>query len=129
MGDHRNSCGVLVVEPDPAVARLDRLALERFGFRAAAVAGGRAALEIYRQRGPEIGVVLLDQNLPDLTLADVVRQLLAHDPPARVVLTSGYPVVGLATDVLRLFRGLLRKPYTIEQLVAAVRSALNGERN
>lgn len=49
----------------------------------------RSALDVYRQRGPEIDVVLLDLNLPDTRGLAGLQAFLAEFPAARVAVLSG----------------------------------------
>ncbi len=73
---------VLIVEDDPAVARILRVCLHRAGFNTSVVETGRGALEKMDQSQPD--AVLLDLGLPDGLGGAVLRRLQA----AR----DGYPV-------------------------------------
>ncbi|MCO5998891.1 response regulator [Actinoallomurus rhizosphaericola] len=103
----------------------DRLAAA--GLPVVGTAGdGAQALRVARATRPQ--VVLLDLHLPDLGGAEVTRRLLAADPSVRVLVLSAS---GERQDVLDAVTagatGYLTKSASLEEVVAAVRSAAAGE--
>ncbi|MBL8983223.1 MAG: response regulator [Gemmatimonadetes bacterium] len=115
---------ILVVDDDQvALSVADRI-LSRDGFNVLTATNGRAALEVYAERGPEIELVLLDLTMPELSGWETFRELLALDPRATVILMSGY---SQESDEARPegAAGFLAKPYSAQELremVARVRS-------
>ena len=93
---------VLVVDDDPDYRLLVRLALEPGkGFEVVAEAGdGPAAVAQARREQPD--VVLLDCRLPGADAFDILPELRAAAPDARVVLVSGYDDEGDLTDAVTL---------------------------
>lgn len=79
---------VLVVEDDPAVARMLRFSLRRAGFDVIAVTTGGEAVQ--QLAGDTIDAVVLDVGLPDGRAGDVLTQLRDPKAPARewVVVTA-----------------------------------------
>ena len=68
-------------------------------------------------------MVLLDVSLPDRAGTDLIPELRSLVPDARVVLTSGRAeedVPGHGAD------GFLPKPFSRDQLLAAVRTVLGA---
>ncbi len=72
---------VLIVEDDPAVARILRVCLRRAGFDTSEAETGRQALKVLEERRPD--AVLLDLGLPDGLGGAVLKRL--HESP------DGYP--------------------------------------
>jgi CheY-like chemotaxis protein len=113
---------VLIVDDDERNRKLAQDVLGRWGLRTIAVAGGRAALALARDRLPD--VVLLDLRLPDMDGRDVVRALredgrTAHIPV--VALTAvRYPDGGtrLLADG---FLDYLEKPIDVRTFAGQVR--------
>jgi CheY-like chemotaxis protein/HPt (histidine-containing phosphotransfer) domain-containing protein len=66
---------ILVVEDDPVAQQVACLQLERLGCRALVAGDGAAALAVLQQGG--IDLVLLDQQLPDITGSELLPQLRA----------------------------------------------------
>jgi two-component system, NarL family, response regulator len=51
-------------------------------------ADGPQAMAAYQQHRPD--VVLLDLRMPDVNGADLIKQLRAHDPEAKVIVLTSY---------------------------------------
>ena len=110
---------VLLVDDEPAIRRVARLMLEGAGYAVTEV--GTAAAALARVRGAEQAytVIVLDVSLPDRVGTDLLPDLRHASPQSRVMLTSGRleeDVPGHGAD------GFLPKPFTRDQLVAAVRA-------
>lgn len=116
---------VLIVEDDAVVRRgLARL-LGQLGHEVLEAASGDEAIDVYRRRNPPVDLVLLDMMMPGLSGRDVLAALLALDPGARVIISSGYSEDEAAREVLKSgARALLRKPYDEPTLLEAIRAAL-----
>ncbi len=81
---------VLVVEHDPAIAKMLRFSLRAAGFDVAAVTAGAEALNILKDQGATDGVVL-DLGLPDGLGKAVLDRLQKADDrgfPAWVVIST-----------------------------------------
>ncbi len=88
-----------------------------------AAATGADALELAAD--PEIGVVILDLELPDLHGLEVFRQLKQRDPELRVVILSASTQEEHVLEALRLGAfDYLAKPLHEEELLLSVRRAL-----
>jgi DNA-binding NarL/FixJ family response regulator len=93
---------------------------------AGTAAEGAQALRVAAATRPQ--VVLLDLNLPDMSGAEVTRQLLAADPSVRVLILSAS---GERQDVLDAITagatGYLVKSAQFSELLSAVRATAAGE--
>ena len=112
---------VLLMDDDKAVREVVVLMLSRLGYQVTAAASGEEALDAYR-RALDLGQ-RFDAVIMDLTVAgglggrEATARLLAIDPQARVVVSSGYsgdPV--LAEHREHGFVARLPKPYVSEDL-------------
>jgi len=116
---------VLVVDDDVLVCRSLSRTLRIIGFEVIVAESGEAGVEAYRQRMDEIRLVLLDVVMPGIDGEETLARLLALDPKVNVVVSSGYT----EEDVIRRMLqngalGFLKKPYELEDLKGAIRSAL-----
>ena len=88
--------------------------------------GGRGAAQFVRETKPD--VTLLDVRMPDLNGIEVLKEILADDPKARVVMLT---TSDTEEDVYRAIEegalGYVMKESPIETIVAAVRSAMAGD--
>lgn len=89
---------------------------------------GQTGLEVVKRMQADL--VILDLALPDSDGLDLVDELLAASPGCRIIALSGY------TDDFTLHRALRSKLHgfvdkneqTIDQLTAAIRTVMDGER-
>jgi CheY-like chemotaxis protein len=118
---------VLVVDDEAFVLELTREFLERAGFEVMTALGGREALDCLRERGAEVGLVILDLAMPDLDGERVLRETSRMYPDLPVVLATGHgPESAGSEDRLSAACGFVRKPYDPEALVEQVRRFLSG---
>ncbi len=120
------ACTVLVVEDEPAVRSLIRRIMERDGHTVLEAVDGERALEISRECGTRIDVLVTDVMMPGMGGPALARVLLGERPDLRVILTSGY-----GDDIVAAPRGgrpafFLEKPFSPDQLSGAVRDVLGG---
>jgi len=115
---------VLVVEDEPSIRRVLRIALASEGYAVREAPGGRAALALLAEHGADL--MVLDLGLPDLDGFDVL---------VRVRKGSSIPVIVLSVraserDKVRLLdagaNDYVTKPFGIDELLARVRNALRG---
>jgi CheY-like chemotaxis protein len=118
---------VLLVDDEEDVRRTAGAMLESLGFEVLEAEDGVDALQAFRRHVDRIDLVLLDLTMPRLDGARTLRRLRAMKPGVRVVVSSGYA----ADEVRERFaRGLppagyLHKPYGIDELRTALKSALS----
>ena len=115
---------VLVCDDEGRLADLTAGLLRHSGYMAEAVVDGAAALA-RAAREPRVDVVLLDLNLAGTPSSEVLTWLASEQPAVRVILTSGYAAEDVPEVLLNApsVVGYLAKPYPVERLVAAIRSA------
>jgi DNA-binding NarL/FixJ family response regulator len=118
---------VLVVDDHPIWRDGAARDLAEAGYDVVGTAGnGAQALRVAAATRPQ--VVLLDLHLPDLSGAEVTRQLLAVSPSVRVLMLSAS---GERQDVLDAVTagasGYLLKSAQLAELVAAVRATAAGQ--
>jgi len=123
-GNKRNL--VLVVDDEEAIRRMARGFLEPRGYQVVTTNDGIEAIEMFRQRGDEVAAVVLDITMPRMdgvAACRALRQLRAELP---VVLSSGYSIDDLTAQLAGDPNTVvLAKPYTAEDLVRAVRTAMS----
>lgn len=112
---------VLVVEDDTSVRDLYRSALRAVGYAVIGVEDGFDALRLVESQRP--AAIVLDLGLPRLNGRDVYKEIKAR-PETRsipIVVVTGNDTRDLNLDD---FACVLRKPITMDRLVAAVDECL-----
>jgi CheY-like chemotaxis protein len=66
--------------------------------------------------------------MPNMDARDLIGIIRQRWPDLPVLLSTGYDAGRLGQDDLRLFTGLVPKPYTPEEMLRAVRKALDARR-
>jgi two-component system chemotaxis response regulator CheY len=119
---------ILIIDDEPLVRTVLRLALELSGHGVREAGDGAAGLRAYAERPAD--VVVCDVFMPEADGLEVLRELRQRDPAAKVVAMSGggersgMDFLGLARQLGAA--GVLRKPFTRAEVEAAVRAALGG---
>ncbi|MEQ9400249.1 MAG: ATP-binding protein [Longimicrobiales bacterium] len=90
---------ILLVEDEPSNRRLLEILLGRAGHEVQSVASGREAVIAFESARPDL--TLLDMGLPDMSGADVLRELRASQrgKTARIVILSGLSAGEIEEDL------------------------------
>ena len=115
---------ILLVEDDSDVRTLLRHALEMAGHEVTEAWNGRDGLEQYARVRCE--VVVTDILMPEMDGLALIRELKRRDPGVRfIAITGGVGVLDFLDDAETLgAQRSLRKPFSMNDLVNAVREAL-----
>lgn len=117
---------LLVVDDDEPARRLLTTLLSRQGFEIIEAVDGADAILQLDSNGP-FAAVVLDLMMPRVTGRGVVDHIRAHHPELPVVVcTAAGPTAYTDLDGT-IVRGVIRKPFDIEELIATV-SALAGKK-
>jgi CheY-like chemotaxis protein len=116
---------ILLAEDEPALRRVAMRVLTRSGYTVLAAADGREALELL-ERSPGVALIITDVVMPRLGGNELIRELRQRGRKIRVLFTSGYPGRGDIPEELEPGYPFLTKPWTIPELLGAVRSALDA---
>jgi two-component system cell cycle sensor histidine kinase/response regulator CckA len=113
---------ILVVDDDRVIRRSVSLFLKGAGYSVQEADQPERALVIAAT--DPVDLLVSDINMPTMTGPELARKMLLHMPQMRCILISGY-----GTDEVAGYRGaagmgFLMKPFSKDQLLAAVRAQL-----
>jgi CheY-like chemotaxis protein len=116
---------ILLVEDEEPVRRFVKLALERSGFRVLEAASPRTAMAVAAAEGP-VHLLLTDVVMPGQSGADLAAELRRVYADLPVLYISGYPASLITANgmLANVSAPLLMKPFTSQELLANVESAL-----
>ncbi len=115
---------ILIVEDEDAVRKVAERVLHKYGYSTIPAADGDEGLSVFRKRRAEIDLVLLDLTMPKLSGSMLLDEIIAIDPEAKVVISSGQSEEDLKK--ISRARGYIAKPYRSDDLAKAIRNALDG---
>src|SRR5688500_15785446 len=92
MTDATDQCHVLVADDEPHIGRIIKMKLEQGPFRVTLAYDGREALELLEREG-DVGLLLLDLMMPQLSGLDVLARIRAderwRDLPCIILTAAG----------------------------------------
>ena len=118
---------ILVVEADETMRLVLQMFLEESGYKVLTAPDGSEALRMFRESASDIKLVLCDIMMPNIDGMKLFHQLRAINMRVRVILGGGV-LDQRARAMLKETGavGFLHKPYTSEEILKAVRSALRN---
>jgi PAS domain S-box-containing protein len=118
---------LLVVDDDETVRAVARQALELKGFQVLEAYDGRVAVELVREHGAAIGLVLLDMTMPHMGGEAAYREMRILQPELKVILSSGYnEVEAMSRFMGKGLKGFIQKPYGPRDLLTKIQEAMEA---
>lgn len=126
MGRQSNRA-VLLVDDEAGQRQLIETVVTRAGYRARQVSGGRAAVELLTgPEGNDIGAVILDLSMPDMTGLEVLAAVRPLRPTLPMIMLTGHSSVSTAVKAMRAgATDFLIKPASPDRVLAALSAAMN----
>jgi CheY-like chemotaxis protein len=115
---------VLIVEDDEPTQKLLQAVLHHSGYATEIAADGAQAIS--RLEAQDFAVIVLDVMMPAVGGYEVVAYLARSGKRIPVVICSAAGPKALADFDPDVVKAVVRKPFDIEQLVNAVRSAIDS---
>ncbi|HPA45462.1 MAG TPA: response regulator [bacterium] len=117
---------ILLVDDEELIRNLGQSILEGKGYTVLLASDGNEGLRIYHRERKRIDLTILDLSMPFLSGQEVLEQILAVDPNARVIISSGYSENGHVHPPSKSgIVGYVAKPYRPDQLAEIVRDILD----
>lgn len=118
---------ILFVDDEAFIRDLGKQILEEVGYSVIIVDDGLQALEIYRQSGSQIALVILDVIMPKMGGKQCLESLLQINPGVKAIMASAYSTTTEKNEFVGLgAKGLVDKPFSFRNLLEIVRSVLDG---
>jgi len=118
---------VHVIDDDDAVRDSLAFLLSSAGIQAETHGSAVAFLEKFT--GSNAGCIVTDIRMPEISGLDLLRRIKEIDPALPVIVITGHGDVPLAVEAMKFGAAdFLEKPFDDEALIAAIRSALDRNR-
>lgn len=120
---------ILIMDDEEIIQDVLSSMLEFLGYESAVAADGARAIEMYRKAREDSKP--FDAVIMDLTIhggmggAEAVKNLLAVDPQAKAIVSSGYSTDPAVTSYQDYgFKAVISKPFKIEDLQEVLRKVI-----
>ncbi len=116
---------ILLVEDEPMILDLSKTLLENLGYAVLTANSPSEAIRVAADHAGEIHLLITDVVMPEMNGLDLAKRLLSLYPVIKSLLMSGYTANVIAHHGM-LDEGILfmQKPFTVDELAAKVREAL-----
>ena len=119
---------ILLVDDEEELLTLGRIRLSAIGFSAITATNGIEALELYREQGDNIKLVLLDLLMPEMNGIETYLRLREISRTLPIIFCSGCSKEELSADIIDdNYTGYLSKPYKPDQLQKILLETLGGD--
>lgn len=117
---------ILVADDEQVQQDIAEKILTVLGYEVTTVSSGEKAISFLKKNG--VDLLLLDMLMePGLSGRETYKEIIRFRPDQKAIVVSGYSESDDIKEVVELgVHGLLKKPYTIEEMGRAVQEALQG---
>ncbi|MBE9521771.1 MAG: response regulator [Proteobacteria bacterium] len=117
---------VLLVDDEGMILEVGKEMLAKMGYEVLTAGSGKKALEIYRKKKDQIGIVILDMIMPEMGGGETYDKMKKINPGIKALLSSGYSINGQATEILkRGCNAFIQKPFSVTNLSLKLREILD----
>lgn len=114
----------LVIDDSRAIRMILGRMLNGFGYEVCSAANGREALDLINRQSPDLSVILVDWNMPEMNGLEFVKTLRSDPKYSEIPLM----MVTTETEIEQMFRALeaganeyVMKPFTDEVIADKLR--------
>lgn len=117
---------ILIVDDEPSIREILETTIESYNYQSITASSSQQAIELYTQHHHRIHTILLDYMMPGGDPCETIAQFNSIDPDVRTIVMSGLSAVEIAakgqSETVEYF---LAKPFTTQDLLQAIKAALN----
>ena len=118
---------ILFVDDEQALRRVGRRVLESQGYTVVTACDGEDALAILRAKKSEFDLVISDLMMPNMNGVELCTAIENEGIDVPVIIASGYSDQDVQAELnSRSDLSIVRKPWTVTEMLTVVRSTLEG---
>ena len=119
---------ILLVDDDENIRQLGKEILGQYGYKVLLAEDGESALELYKEMGDGIDLVLLDLIMPGMGGKQCLENLIRENLRIKVIITTGYSFDGYTRETIQKWsKGIIGKPFDLKQILHVIRKVLDEE--
>jgi CheY-like chemotaxis protein len=119
-------CGkILLVDNEDFVVDILLRILKHLGYEVCVAKSGQEAINIFQKNEEEIGLVILDMVMPEMSGLETLVQLRKINPKIKIILSSGYEIDEDIQSVIdEGFSDFIQKPFGVNQVSSKIEEIL-----
>jgi two-component system cell cycle sensor histidine kinase/response regulator CckA len=118
---------ILLVEDEEGLRGLNARGLTSRGYTVLQAANGLEAVEAFDSHFGKIDLVVSDVVMPEMDGPTLLTKLRSRDPGVKIIFVSGYAEEAFEKNLPEGKYNFLAKPFTLKQLVGAVKETMASE--
>lgn len=123
---------ILIMDDEPVILTVTKSLLSHLGYTVETANNGETAIETYRialKNNQRFDAIILDLTVPaGMGGKETMSKLLEIDSQVNALVSSGYSNDPIMADYKSYgFKGIITKPYNVEELNKSLQLLLNGE--
>ncbi len=116
---------ILLVEDEEGLRGLNARGLASRGYTVLEAGNGVEALEVLEKEGGHVDLVVSDVVMPEMDGPTLLKEMRRRNPELRIIFVSGYAEDAFEKNLPEGGQfAFLAKPFTLKQLVAAVKETI-----
>ena len=121
---------ILLVEDEEGLRALNARGLTSRGYSVLEAGNGVEAIDVLKKNGGRVDLVVSDVVMPEMDGPTMLKEMRKRNPALKIIFVSGYAEEAFAkslppNDDRKQF-SFLPKPFTLKQLVGAVKEAMSA---
>jgi signal transduction histidine kinase/ActR/RegA family two-component response regulator len=116
---------IFLIDDEQIILNLGESILHGLGYKVITASDGEEAVKIYRERGNEIALVILDKVMPVMSGIEAYKNLREINPAVKVILSSGHVIDNMQELRKSGFANFLNKPYRMADVAKVVRKTID----
>jgi two-component system cell cycle sensor histidine kinase/response regulator CckA len=118
---------ILLVEDEDGLRTLNARGLVSRGYTVLEAANGVEAMAVLEKRGGAVDLVVSDVVMPEMDGPTLLKEMRQRNPELKIIFVSGYAEDAFQKHLPEHGQfAFLAKPFTLKQLVAAVKETMAG---
>jgi two-component system cell cycle sensor histidine kinase/response regulator CckA len=118
---------ILLVEDEEGLRALNARGLASRGYSVLQAGNGIEAIEVLEANGGNVDLVVSDVVMPEMDGPALLKELRKRNPALKIIFVSGYAEEAFEKSLPEGEQfSFLAKPFTLKQLVAAVKETMAG---
>jgi CheY-like chemotaxis protein len=118
---------VLLVDDEEVILDVNRMVLQKLGYKALLAHNGQEAVDIFRAQKESIDLIILDMIMPGMEGGKAFDLLQGIQADVKIILSSGYSINDEVNRMMeRGCKGFLQKPFDIGEFSRKLRDVLGA---